>query len=158
MHALLFFTRFVIVHYLCCFVAFVLGCRGRAARGPRVSWLRTNGVNTNGAAAKVMNFVRLGKQIRPVTFWEDKSRLTGVPKKSLRRKNMKFAAAPLVLNPIVPLPRTCCVCKGRCQTQQGRAQRCPGGRAKLKPFKNALSRSGAINQCRGVRNYIIRSI
>ena len=26
------------------------------------AWLRTNGVNTNGAAAKVINFDRLGKK------------------------------------------------------------------------------------------------
>ena len=32
------------------------------------SWLRTDGVNTNGAAAKVSNFVRLGKKVRPGTF------------------------------------------------------------------------------------------
>ena len=32
------------------------------------SWLRTNGVNTNGASAKVMNFVRLGEKARPGTF------------------------------------------------------------------------------------------
>ena len=31
-------------------------------------WLRTIGVNTNGAAAKVMNFDRLGKKVRPGTF------------------------------------------------------------------------------------------
>ena len=31
-------------------------------------WLRTNGVSTNGAAAKVMNFDRLGKKVRPGTF------------------------------------------------------------------------------------------
>ena len=30
-------------------------------------WLRTNGVNTNGAAAKVMNLERLGKKVRPGT-------------------------------------------------------------------------------------------
>ena len=30
--------------------------------------LRTNGVNTNGAAAKVMNSDRLGKRVRPGTF------------------------------------------------------------------------------------------
>ena len=30
-------------------------------------WLRRNGVNTNGAAAKVMNFDRLGKKVRPGT-------------------------------------------------------------------------------------------
>ena len=39
-------------------------------------WLRTNGVNTNGAGAKVINFDILGKK----HVWEDKSRLTGVPK------------------------------------------------------------------------------
>ena len=31
-------------------------------------WLRTNGLNTNGAAAKIMNFDRLGKNVRPGTF------------------------------------------------------------------------------------------
>ena len=30
-------------------------------------WLRTNGVNTNWAAAKVMSFDRLGKKVRPGT-------------------------------------------------------------------------------------------
>ena len=29
-----------------------------------VPWVRTNGVNTNGAAAKAMNFDRLGKKVR----------------------------------------------------------------------------------------------
>ena len=29
------------------------------------TWLRTNGVNTNGATAKVMKFDRLGKKVRP---------------------------------------------------------------------------------------------
>ena len=32
-----------------------------------VPWLRTNGVGTNGAAAKVMNSDRLGKKVRPGT-------------------------------------------------------------------------------------------
>ena len=31
-------------------------------------WLRTDGVNTNGAAAKVTHFDRLGKKVRPGTF------------------------------------------------------------------------------------------
>ena len=31
-------------------------------------WLWTNGVNTNGAAAEVRNFDRLGENIRPGTF------------------------------------------------------------------------------------------
>ena len=35
-------------------------------------WLRTNGVNTNVAAATVMNFDRLGKKIRPGTLGEIK--------------------------------------------------------------------------------------
>ena len=30
--------------------------------------LRTHGVNTNGAAAKAMNFDILGKKVRPGTF------------------------------------------------------------------------------------------
>ena len=34
----------------------------------RTSWLRTKGVDTNGAAAKVMNFGRSGKKVRPGTF------------------------------------------------------------------------------------------
>ena len=30
--------------------------------------MRTTGVNSNGAGAKVMSFVRLVKKVRPVTF------------------------------------------------------------------------------------------
>ena len=37
-------------------------------RSPCLSWLRTNGVNTNGAAAKVRILVRLEKKVRPGTF------------------------------------------------------------------------------------------
>ena len=37
-------------------------------RRSRDAWLRTNGVNTNGAAAKVMNFDRLGEKVHPGTF------------------------------------------------------------------------------------------
>ena len=39
----------------------------------------------NGATAKVMIFDRLGKKVRPGTFGMIKSRLTGVPKKSLSK-------------------------------------------------------------------------
>ena len=67
-----------------------------------VSCLRTNGVNTNGAAAKVMDFDRLGKKVRPGHFWEDKSRLTRVPKKSFWKTSFKKAVTPLVLTPCVP--------------------------------------------------------
>ena len=37
------------------------------------TWLRTNAVNTNGAAAEVFNFDRLGKKIRPGTFGKIKA-------------------------------------------------------------------------------------
>ena len=33
-----------------------------------MTWLRTNGVNTNGAAAKVVDFDGLGEKVRPDTF------------------------------------------------------------------------------------------
>ena len=36
------------------------------------AWLRTSGVHTNGAAAKVMNFDSLGKEVRPGTFGRTK--------------------------------------------------------------------------------------
>ena len=35
-------------------------------------WSRTNGVDTNRAAAKVMNFDRLGKKVHPGTFGKTK--------------------------------------------------------------------------------------
>ena len=35
---------------------------------PCGSWLRTNAVNTNRAAAKVINLDRLSKKVRPGTF------------------------------------------------------------------------------------------
>ena len=60
--------------------------------------LRTNGVNTHGAAAKVMNF----PDWRKGTPWTlGKTHFTGVPK-SLCQKNMKFAATSLVLTSFVP--------------------------------------------------------
>ena len=49
-------------------------------------WLRTNGVNTNGAAAKVMNFDRSGKRYALALSGRYKSRLMGVPKRSLCQK------------------------------------------------------------------------
>ena len=38
----------------------------------RQVWLRTNGVNTNGAAAKTINFERLMEKVHPGTFGEIK--------------------------------------------------------------------------------------
>ena len=40
-----------------------------AAARARVCWLRTNWVITNGAAAKVMNFDRLGKRYTLFSFF-----------------------------------------------------------------------------------------
>ena len=66
-------------------------------------WLRTNGVDTNGAAAEVMVFDRLGKKVRPGTFGEYKSRLTGGPKKSLCQKH-EICSDPISADPICPSP------------------------------------------------------
>ena len=69
--------------------------------------LRTNGVNTNGAAAKVMNFDRLGKKvITPWYFWEDTNKLTGVPntKFAVKKNNKQKTVAPLVPTPFGPFP------------------------------------------------------
>ena len=64
-------------------------------------WLRTNGVNTAGAAANVTNLDRLGKKGTPWHFWEDTSRLTGVQSPSVKQHDV-FAVTPLVLTPFVP--------------------------------------------------------
>ena len=53
--------------------------------------LRTSGVSTNGAAAEVRNFDGLGEKGTPWHFWEETSRLTGVPQKVPLSKNKKFA-------------------------------------------------------------------
>ena len=66
---------------------------------PLTCWLRTNGVNTNGATAKVTNFDGLGKEVRPGTFGNIK---VGYPKSPV--KQLKFAVTPLVLTPFVPFP------------------------------------------------------
>ena len=52
----------------------------------RRSWLPTNGVDTNGATAEVIDFLQIGKNIRPGTLGNIKVGLTGVPKKSLCQK------------------------------------------------------------------------
>ena len=40
----------------------------------------------------------------PWYFWENKSRLTGVPKKFLCQKNTNFAVTPISADPIRPFP------------------------------------------------------
>ena len=78
----------------------------------RPTWLHTNGVNTHGAAAEVMNFARLWEKVRPGTFGKIKSRLEGVPKSPLS-KNVRFAVTPLVLTPRVPFRTLRRSCRGR---------------------------------------------
>ena len=59
----------------CCFLFGVLRniilCL-RQSQGSDTTWLQTNVVNTNGAAAKVKTFDRLGKKVRPGTFGKTK--------------------------------------------------------------------------------------
>ena len=68
------------------------------------SWLWTNGVNTHGAAAKEINFDRLGKKVRPGTFGKiSKVGKQQYPKGPSVKRNTAFAVTPLVLTPFVPL-------------------------------------------------------
>ena len=69
----------------------------------RATWLRTNGVNTNGAAAKVMNLPGLGES------WHfGKIHLTGVPKSTSVKKH-GICSDPSSVDPICPLPSLCLV-------------------------------------------------
>ena len=61
--------------------------------------LRKNGVDTDGAAAKVMRFDRLHMHV-----WGDKGRLTGVPKKFPCQKQ-DICSDPISADPIDPFPR-----------------------------------------------------
>ena len=68
-------------------------CAGRVgARGPYVSCGQMGSTLINGAAAKVMNFDRLGKKVRPSTFRKIKVGSREYPK--IMSKNMKFAVTP----------------------------------------------------------------
>ena len=68
---------------------------------PTFYWLRTSGINTNWAAAKVIDFDRLEKKY--ALAWEDKRRLTGViTQKRHLSESIKSAVTPLVLTPFVP--------------------------------------------------------
>ena len=59
-------------------------------------------MNTNGAAARVIDFDRLGKKARPGTFGKIKGMLSGVPPKVPRSKKHDIRSDPLVLTPFVP--------------------------------------------------------
>ena len=59
------FVLFLSDLFVCCLFKWQ-GRKSRPSEG--FARLRTNGVNNNGAAAKEMNFDRLGKKVRPGTF------------------------------------------------------------------------------------------
>ena len=63
------------------------GSGGRSTANSCSNWLRTNGVNTNGAEAKVTKFDRLGKKACPGTSGEIKVGQRECPKGPLCRKN-----------------------------------------------------------------------
>ena len=72
-------------------------------------WLRTNGVNTNGAAAKVTNLDRLGK--KPGTFEEIKAGARRYPKSPSAKKTIIFSD-PISADPISQFP-TASTCSRR---------------------------------------------
>ena len=80
------------------------GGQGRARRCDCSLWLRTNGVSTDRAAAKVRSSDRLGKKVHPGTFGRIKVGERGYPK-SPSVQNIKFEVTPLVLIPFVPFRR-----------------------------------------------------
>ena len=67
------------------------------------NWLRTNGVNTDGAAAKVMNFISLGKKVRPSTFGKLKVYQCEYHKSPSVKKH-EICSDPINADPICPSP------------------------------------------------------
>ena len=65
----------------------------------RVGWLRTNGVSTDGAAARVMNFDRLWKKVLPGTFGNTKVGQWGYPK-SPSVKAREICSDPIGADPV----------------------------------------------------------
>ena len=61
-------------------------------------------ISTNGAAAKVMTFDRLGKKVRPGSLGKIKVGEREYPKKSLCRKTCIFRSDPISADPICPFP------------------------------------------------------
>ena len=68
-------------------------------------WLWTKWVNTNGAAAKVVFFWQIWEIGTPWHFWEDKSRLTGVPKSPSVKKHKKKCSGPTSAELSRPFPK-----------------------------------------------------
>ena len=67
-------------------------------------WLRTNGVNTNGAAAKVMNFDRVGRQVHPGPFGMIKVGERECAKSPSVEKH-ENCSDPISSDPICPFPK-----------------------------------------------------
>ena len=67
------------------------------------NWLRTYEVDTSGAAAKVMNFDRLGKKVRPGTAGEIKVGSREYPKSPSVKKH-ELRSDPISADPICPFP------------------------------------------------------
>ena len=65
--------------------------------------LQINGVNTNGAAAKVMNFDRLGEKVRPGTSGKIKAGQRECPK-GPSVKEHEIRSDPISADPICPFP------------------------------------------------------
>ena len=107
--------------------------RGRQPGSRGGIWLLTNVVNTNGAAAKVMNFDRLGKKVRPGTLGISK-KVDGSTQKVPLSKNMTFAVTPLVLTPFVSFRGT----RGRQPGSQEASQ--PVSQSASQPVYQAESR------------------
>ena len=79
-----------------------LGC-GNEAGG---AWLRTNGVNTNGAAEEVMFFFYgFGKKARPGTFGKINVGSREYTKRPLCQKH-ELCSDPISADPSCPFPRS----------------------------------------------------
>ena len=55
-------------------------------RGREIDWLRTNGVNTNGVAAKVLKFDRLGNKLCLLSLSGRSRRRRSTPRRAFRRR------------------------------------------------------------------------
>ena len=70
----------------------------------KATWLRTNGVYTNGAAANVINYDRLGKKVRPGTFEKIQVGLREYPEKSLCQQKHDICSDPISADSICTFP------------------------------------------------------
>ena len=78
-------------------------CHATQRRAGLAFWLRTNGVNTTGVAAKVMNSDRLGKKVRPGTFGNIAIYEWEYPKSPSAQKH-ESRSGPISADPICPSP------------------------------------------------------